>query len=152
MEENNRSVSLALLGAVAVIAVVGLVLMFTSAQKTGQVAIPSTTVVGSGSRGEQYPYLSGRNIGTDYEKWGDEQDAWQTGVPYRTYSRAPPSLPVEYTTCGRFEREMGSTLARAQEARYDVKCRRSTTGTFCCPLPDYATGTAREVEYQSYWS
>jgi len=150
MVEENKTISLALLGAVAVIAVVGLVLMFTTAQKTGQLIVTDQKIYDGGNR-EQYPYLTGRKVGTDNEKWGDEGDAWQTGVPYRTYSRAPPSIPTELTACGPYERQLGSTLARAQELRYDVNCRRTAVG-FCCPIPEYATGTAKEVKFQAWGS
>ncbi|MBI4016878.1 MAG: hypothetical protein HY363_04250 [Candidatus Aenigmarchaeota archaeon] len=145
-EENNKTMPLGLLGAIGVIGIVGLVLMFNNAQTTGLV------YGGDARNGEQYPYLEGRNIGsyTDGE-WGNEAQAWQTGVPYRTYARAPPSIPTEHSSCGPYERALGSTLARSQELRYGVKCRRTDIG-FCCPIPEYSTGVAKEVKYSSYWN
>lgn len=145
-EENNKTMPLGLLGAIGVIGIVGLVLMFNSAQTTG-------LVYGGDARdGSQYPYLEGRSIGSFQDgESGTEDQAWQTGVPYRTYARAPPSIPTEQSACGPYERALGSTLAHSQELRYGMKCRRSELG-FCCPIPEYAIGTAKEVKYSTYGS
>ena len=159
VDENNRTASLAILGVVAAIGVVGLVLLFTNAQSTGQAVLPGADkVYGGALKDEQYPYLVDRKVGSYQDgEWGSEESAWQTGVPYRTYARSPPSIPTELSTCGVDERELDVTNARNQMYRYGFECRRMVNNAgqliaFCCPLPELAKGTAREVTKQSFYS
>jgi len=156
--DEQKNLSLAVLGVVAVIAVVGLVLLFTNAQKTGQAVMPGDKVYGGGASEEQYPYLVDRKVGHRYDgEWGTEDTAWQTGVPYRTYARSPAAIPTDYTSCGADEQLIGGERAREFTLRYGVACRRmepipGQLVGFCCPFPNYATGQAREVTKQSFYS
>ena len=157
VHDKNHVTSLAILGVVAAISIVGLTLLFANAQNTGHVVLPGDKVYGGAIEGEQYPYLVGRRIGGTEEEYGTEEQAWQTGVPYRTYHRAQVSIPSDYTACGPQEREMGVTHAREQMYRYGFECRRLQNNAgqlvaFCCPIPEYATGTAQEVTKQGMFS
>ena len=148
----NHVTSLAILGVVAAISLVGLTLLFANAQNTGHVVLPGDKVYGGAIAGEQYPYLADRMLGE-----GTQEEAWQTAVPYRTFSRAQVSIPSDYTACGPHEREMGVTLARNQMYRYGFECRRLQNSAgqlvaFCCPVPEYATGVGQEVTKQGMFS
>src|SRR3989338_11647504 len=104
-EENGRGVALAILGIVAVIAIVGLVLLFSGAKKTAQVAQGLDKEYGGSLKDVEYPYLEGRSVGgspvtPEGVVRSDEQKAYAEGVPYRTFSRVPDMIPSPQTTCG----------------------------------------------------
>ena len=61
MAEEGKGVALAILGIVAVIAVVGLILLFTGA--TAKVSAPFEKTYGGVNRYEEYPYLVDRTTG-----------------------------------------------------------------------------------------
>lgn len=63
MADEGKGVALAILGVVAVIAVVGLVLLFSNASATGQVSNVGAKVYGGALQQEEYPYLVDRTAG-----------------------------------------------------------------------------------------
>jgi len=77
---------------VAVLAIVGMVLVMSGAQ-TGNYARAGDKVYGGAIKQADFPYLEGRTVGTDFNtRVGYEEMAYQTGVPYRTYSREPRQI------------------------------------------------------------
>src|SRR3989344_7563193 len=98
-EENGRGVALAILGIVAVIAIVGLILLFSGAKKTGQVVFAGDKLYGGSLSDVEYPYLENRPVkGVPVTPEGievaDEETAYAEAVPYRTYSRVPDKIPT----------------------------------------------------------
>ena len=151
----SKNASLGILGVVAVLAVVGLVLMFSQAQTT------AFGVYGGALKGEQYPNLEGRQVGGPSDElspeYGSEGQAWQTGAPYRTYARAPTNIPSQFTGCGSTEQLLGVVRAREFMDRYGVECRRAEPMPgqllgFCCPIPDIAKGVPQEVRHSTWFT
>ncbi len=92
MAKENKSIGLVILGIVAIIAVVGLVLLFTGAQ-TGQSYHGLDKSYGGDLKDVEFPNLEGRHVGTYPAKADGKQElAYQTGTPYRTYSREPRQI------------------------------------------------------------
>ncbi len=67
---------------VLVVAIVAVV-MLVSSQKTGQ------GVYGGALQYKEYPYFEGRHYGA----YGDQAEGYYTGVPQRSYERAPRQIP-----------------------------------------------------------
>lgn len=156
-----KNVSLVVLGVVAILAVVGLVLMFSQAGATARVSVMGAKLYGGAVKGEQFPYLEDRRIGGPSDalvpEYGNEAQAWQTGTPYRTYARAPTNIPSQFTGCGSTEQLLGADRARPFMDRYGVSCRRAEDVPgqligFCCPIPDYAKGVPQEVRHSTWFT
>lgn len=95
MAEESKGIALAILGVVAVIAIVGLVLLFAGA-KTGDIALPSMNkVYGGAIEGVALPYGEGRAI-SGADRPGDEPATLK--IPSR--KRGWISIPSDATTCG----------------------------------------------------
>jgi hypothetical protein len=104
-KESGRAIALVILGIVAVIAIVGLVLLFTGAKKTatGEFYVPEAKVYGGAIRDVQFPYsraFAGKAVeypsgatgeyGSGAYPLGDSQEAsvlGTTDLPYSTYKR-----------------------------------------------------------------
>jgi hypothetical protein len=72
MMEEGKGVSMAILGIVAVVSVVGLVMLFTGA--TANVAAPAQKIYGGALQGEEFPYLVERTTG-GFPSTGGNPDA-----------------------------------------------------------------------------
>lgn len=146
-EESGRGVALAILGIVAVIAIVGLVLLFSGAKKTAQVAQGLDKVYGGALKGEEYPYLEGRTVGggarvtPEGVPFAEEATAYAEGVPYRTYSRVPDQIPATQTTCGANFFEVPVQSKQRVEASTGLKCSDyvAAIDSYCCPVPKIET-------------
>lgn len=146
-EESGRGVALAILGIVAVIAIVGLVLLFSGAKKTAQVATGLDKEYGGAMKGVEYPYLEGRTVkgGVGATPEGvpvsDEQKAYAEGVPYRTFSRVQDQIPTPQTTCGAGFFEVSVNNKADFEANTGLKCSEyvAALDAYCCPVPNFKT-------------
>lgn len=145
-EENGRGVALAILGIVAVIAIVGLVLLFSGAKKTAQVATGLDKEYGGSLKDVEYPYLEGRSVGgspvtPEGVRRSDEQKAYAEGVPYRTFSRVPDQIPTPQTTCGEGFFEVAVQSKDRVEATTNIKCSDyvAAIDAYCCPIPAVRT-------------
>ena len=90
MAEANKGIALTILGVVAVIAIVGLVLLFTGAG-TGKYTVQASNVYGGAMKEVPYPYLMDRKEAGAY---GDQYAAQYTGIPGRTRERGERQIPV----------------------------------------------------------
>ncbi len=147
-EESGRGVALAILGIVAVIAIVGLVLLFTGAKKTGQVVLVGDKVYGGALKDVEYPYLEGRPakgvpVTPEGIEVADEQTAYAEGVPYRTYGRVPDQIPTVQTTCGEGSFEVSVNFLRQFKDTYpDAQCSDyvASLDAYCCKVPQLNLG------------
>ncbi len=137
---NDKTVALALLAMVALIAVVGLLLLFSGA--TGQ-------VYGGALKGAEYPYVEGRSAkGVPFTPEGikvvDEQTASAEAVPYRTYGRTPEHIPTVLTSCG--EGYIGADVALYSVLvdTYRSSCSdfNRELGVWCCKIPTLASSNS----------
>ena len=146
-EERGRGVALAILGIVAVIAIVGLVLLFSGAKKTAQVASGLDKEYGGALKGVEYPYLEGRTVkgGVGATPEGvlvsDEEKAYAEGVPYRTFSRVQDQIPTPQTTCGEGFFEVSVQSKERVESQTGMKCSEyvAALDAYCCPVPEMKT-------------
>jgi len=145
-EESGKGIALAILGIVAVIAIVGLVLLFSGAKKTGQVAYTGVDkVYGGALKDVEYPYLENRPAkGVPVLPEGvevvDEQTAYAQGVPYRTYNRVPDQIPSTQTTCGEGSVEVSVNFLRQFKYTYpDAQCSDyvAALDAYCCKAPSF---------------
>ncbi len=91
MAEEGRGIALAILGIVAVIAVVGLVLLFTGA--TGKMAFPGLAkVYGGVNYGQEFPYLVDRSAG-GYPQTAGNPDAIY--YPQGFYTEKPVGVELQ---------------------------------------------------------
>ena len=110
---------------VLVVVVVAVVMLMTS-QKTGQ------GVYGGALKDREYPYFEGRKVAGAY---GDASQAYYTGVPGRTYERAPRQIPSgqRYQEPAYYEAERygtGISGAAVGGVGPSIKCDRCP-GQFC---------------------
>ncbi|MEM4247097.1 MAG: hypothetical protein QXR48_03875 [Candidatus Woesearchaeota archaeon] len=90
MAEEGKGVAMAILGIVAVIAVVGLVLLFTGA--TGKVSAGLPKVYGGVHAGEEFPYLTDRSQG-GYPQTAGQPDA--VYYPEGFYTEKPVGVALQ---------------------------------------------------------
>ena len=133
--DENKSMSLAVLGVVAVIATVSVVLLLTNSDQTGLTVGVGDKVYGGALRGNSYPtrLVNGK---IESLETGGQEGAWQEGVPYRSYKRTSPFIPSFQTSCGPDELERDFSYAKGIESRYDISCRKmngAPDGRYCCP-------------------
>ena len=142
-EESGKGVALAILGIVAVIAIVGLILLFSGAKKTGQVVLAGDKLYGGSVSDAEYPYLENRPVkGVPVTPEGiqvaDEETAYAEAVPYRTYSRVPDKIPSGQTTCGEGRFEVSGNFRDSFLRTYpDAQCSDyiATLDAYCCQVP-----------------
>ncbi len=126
---------LAILGIVAVTAIVGLVLLFSGAL-TG-------LVYGGDLKDVEFPYLEGRSakgvpVTPEGIKVADELTASQEGIPYRTYGRTPDHIPTVQTTCGEGSIEVSvNILQQWRDAHPETICGDydQELRLWCCKIP-----------------
>ncbi len=110
-EESSKGVALVILGIVAVIAIVGLVLLFTGAKKaTGEFAVPGAKEYGGSIRGVNDPYsraFTGRAL--DYPSDMVGNYAGQGNVPNKVaeavYGESPYKKTVQSSDSTTFNRQ-----------------------------------------------
>lgn len=146
-EESGRGVALAILGIVAVIAIVGLVLLFSGAKKTAQVSAGLDKVYGGALKDVEYPYLEGRTIGggaattPEGVRIAEEEKAYADGVPYRTFNRVPDMIPTPQTSCGEGFFPVSAQSKERFESATALKCSDyvAALDSYCCPVPQVQT-------------
>ena len=93
MLKKKANTGMTVLTILAVIAIVGFVLVFSGKGTGGVAQAGASKVYGGAIKQADFPYLEGRTVGTYPEQVkGREELAYQTGVPYRTYSREPRQI------------------------------------------------------------
>ena len=127
MAEEGKGIALTILGIVAVIAIVGLVLLFTGAGTGGYVA-PGVKVYGGAIKDEPYPYLVQRKVAGAY---GDQYSAQYTQIPDIPQSRSQYKIPTERLGCP------SDKPYRVSASDVDIVPRECTTseelaGWYCC--------------------
>ena len=90
MADEGKGVAMAILGIVAVIAVVGLVLLFTGA--TGKISYGQPKVYGGVHAGEEFPYLTDRSAG-GYPQTAGQPDA--VYYPQGFYTEKPVGVALQ---------------------------------------------------------
>lgn len=166
-EESGKGIALVILGIVAIIAIVGLVLLFTGARKaaTGEFAVPSVKEYGGAIRGVQDPYsraFSGR--ANEYPsglvepfsaQWQGSAGVLQGGESYggtaeprgeqydyrKTYERAMTEIPSKAACTFMAERSNKPWMtepASVQEAE-----SYSSMGRSCMKVSDLASEADR---------
>lgn len=133
----DKTIALALLAMVALIAVVGLLLLFSGV--TGQ-------VYGGALKGSEYPYLDGRSatgvpVTPEGIKVVDQQTAAAEGIPYRTYGRTPEHIPTTLTSCGEGFIGVDAALYSVLVDTYRSSCSdfNKELGVWCCEIPTFAS-------------
>lgn len=131
MAEESKGIALAILGVVAVIAIVGLVLLFAGAN-TGDVALPQyNKVYGGAIKGVALPYGEGRAI-SGAGRPGDEPQTLR--IPSR--KRGFISIPSDATTCGPYltKTDYGQKLV-AESRALGCSDYIPTLDGYCCEAP-----------------
>ncbi len=127
----DKGISLTILGVVAVIAIVGLVLLFTGAGTGGYVA-PGNKVYGGAIQEKPYPYLQGRKVSGVA---GDQYSAQYTSIPSIPQSRDQYKIP---NPSGCPAGTYGYTSTEVQLGRVDASActpNEIVAGTYCCTDP-----------------
>ena len=123
---DEKGIALAILGITAVIAVVGLVLLFTGAN-TGDVVWVGPKTYGGATKNVDLPYLEQRKFGA----YGDQAVGAESGVPRRTLSRAATQIPSVIGSCGEGMVRVSNQEMLALYAR-GAKCTEFAGGGYCC--------------------
>ncbi len=136
--DENKSMSLAVLGVVGVIAVVSVVLLLTNSQ-TAQVSSgldKYTSQRLEGDPGRYYEVTADRLVNGKIYGVGIEQ-AQQEGTPFRTYKRAQSEIASLQTSCPiGFTPVKDLNLIKSIENKYGVECIVLNGGNDnlnCCP-------------------
>ncbi|MBD3361900.1 hypothetical protein GF358_03865 [Candidatus Woesearchaeota archaeon] len=132
MAEESKGIALAILGVVAVIAIVGLVLLFAGAKNTGEVVIPQANkVYGGAIEGVALPYGEGRAI-SGAGRPGEEPQVLR--IPSR--KRGWISIPSDSTTCGPYLQKVDYGQKLVSESR-GLGCSDyiPTLDGYCCEAP-----------------
>jgi len=144
MAEEGKGVALAILGVVAVIAVVGLVLLFAGA--TGKVSAPYQKLYGGVHYGEQYPYLSDRTTGGMANTAGVPDAIY---YPAGFYTEKP--VPVELQEDAGYYGETiaGERLSSNRQGHFvpsgqNDPCGSCPQGTYCIPDSSQAEASGWE--------
>jgi hypothetical protein len=126
---DQKSIGIAILGIAAVLAIIGLVLMFTTAIKSGAFSATLPKVYGGAIKDDPYPYLSDRTV----SGVGGDQYAAQDNPQYMYYERGVRQIPSIQTACGKGEAQVSYNQMLGYETR-DVECRPFAGGGYCCPV------------------
>ncbi|MBS3147260.1 hypothetical protein J4219_00075 [Candidatus Woesearchaeota archaeon] len=161
-EESGKGVALVILGIVAIIAIVGLVLLFTGARKAavGEFAVPSAKEYGGAIRGVYDPYsraFSGRamefpsgQVETFSAQWPGSQGVLVGGEAYGdvsqprgeqyqnrvTYNRQAESTPSVQTTCNQLSSWSGQPGRFTEPASVQEKNNAESLGRSCMNVQD----------------
>lgn len=165
-EESGKGVALVILGIVAIIAIVGLVLLFTGARKAaGEFAVPSVKEYGGAIQGVQDPYsraFSGRameypsgNVETFSAQWPGSAGVMQGGKSFggtaepraeqydyrKTYERALTEIPSK-AACS-FMAERSNRPAYSEPASVQEAESYASMGRSCMLVTDLASEADR---------
>ncbi|MBI4016976.1 MAG: hypothetical protein HY363_04770 [Candidatus Aenigmarchaeota archaeon] len=120
-------------GLVAITAVLGIILILSETQTTGQ-------VYGGALKETEYPYLENRPAkGVPVTPEGitvaSEEEAYSQAVPYRTYNRVPGQIPSALTSCGQGKIEVSTNILRTFKETYpNAQCTDyiKKLDSYCC--------------------
>ncbi|MBW2969306.1 hypothetical protein KY314_04300 [Candidatus Woesearchaeota archaeon] len=124
---DQKSIGIAILGIAAVLAIIGLILMFTTAMKSGAFSATLPKVYGGAIKDVNYPYLESRTVSG---VGGDEYTA-QDNPQYMYYERGVRQIPSLQTSCG----EGFVRVDYAQMLGYKNKgatCFNHPASGYCC--------------------
>lgn len=127
MMADNKSIGIAILGIAAVLAIIGLVLMFSTAMKSGAFSATLPKVYGGAINEVDYPYLRGRTVSG---VGGDEYLA-QDNPQYMYYERGVRQIPTLQTACP----ENFVRVSYAQMLSYKqrgAQCFEHSSSAYCC--------------------
>ncbi len=125
---NDKNISIAILGIAAVLAIVGLILMFSIASKSGAFWV-SPKVYGGAIKDVAYPYLEDRKAGGAN---GDEYQA-QDNMQNMYYDRGVRQIPSIQTACGQGLQEANYQNMLGLKQR-GSSCYQHDTGYYCCTI------------------
>ncbi len=133
---DQKSIGIAILGIAAVLAIIGLVLMFTTAIQSGAFSATLPKIYGGAIKNVDYPYLEGRHAAG---VGGDEYTASESNPQHMYYERGIRQIPSEYTACGEGYARVSYTQMLGIKQRLnaynsDAKCFDHDTNTYCCPI------------------
>jgi hypothetical protein len=128
MMAQEKSVGIAILGIAAVLAIVGLVLMFSMASKSGAFWV-SPKIYGGAIKDANYPYLMERKAAGAY---GDEYYA-QDNPQYMYYERGVRQIPSIQTACGKgFKRVSYREMMASKSLGHG--CSAHPASGYCCEI------------------
>ena len=125
---NDKNISIAILGIAAVLAIVGLILMFSIASSSGAFWV-SSKVYGGAIKDVNYPYLQDRNVNGIL---GDQYLA-QDNIQDMYYARGVRQIPSIQTACGQGLKASNYQQMLAEKQR-GASCSEHPAGYYCCTV------------------
>lgn len=126
---DNKSIGIAILGIAAVLAIIGLVLMFSTAMKSGAFSVSLPKVYGGAIQDVDYPMLRDRSV----SGVGGDQYAAQDNIQNMYYERGVRQIPTLQTTCP----ENFARVSYAQMLSYKqrgAQCFEHSSSAYCCTV------------------
>ncbi len=124
---DQKSIGIAILGIAAVLAIIGLILMFTTAMKSGAFSATLPKVYGGAIKDVDYPMLRDRTVSG---VGGDEYSA-QDNPQYMYYERGVRQIPSLQTTCGEGLQRVDSAQMQGYLNK-GAKCFPHPASGYCC--------------------
>ncbi|MBN1645307.1 hypothetical protein JW851_04725 [Candidatus Woesearchaeota archaeon] len=126
---DQKSIGIAILGIAAVLAIIGLVLMFTTAIKSGAFSATLPKVYGGAIKDVDYPMLRDR---TTSGVGGDEYTG-QDNPQFMYYERGVRQIPTLQTTCPEgFARASYTQMLGFKQRGSD--CFEHSASAYCCRI------------------
>lgn len=125
---NDKNISIAILGIAAVLAIVGLILMFSIASNSGAFWV-SSKVYGGAIKEVSYPNLMDRNV----NGISGDQYAAQDNIQNMYYDRGVRQIPSIQTACGAGLQESNYQNMLSLKQR-GSSCYAHDAGYYCCTI------------------
>ena len=125
---NDKNISIAILGIAAVLAIVGLILMFSIASNSGAFWV-SSKVYGGAIKDVAYPNLQDRNV----NGISGDQYASQDNMQNMYYERGVRQIPSIQTACGQGLAGVNYQQMLANTQR-GADCFEHPAGYYCCTI------------------
>lgn len=126
---NDKNISIAILGIAAVLAIVGLILMFSIASKSGAFNVALPKVYGGAINDVNYPYLQDRTV----SGVGGDEYAAQDNMQNMYYERGVRQIPSIQTACGENLKEATYPQMLGAKQR-GARCFEHPAGYYCCTI------------------
>ncbi|MBD3361901.1 hypothetical protein GF358_03870 [Candidatus Woesearchaeota archaeon] len=126
---DQKSIGIAILGIAAVLAIIGLVLMFSTAMKSGAYSVSLPKIYGGAIKDVDYPMLQDRHAAG---VGGDEYYA-QDNPQYMYYERGVRQIPTLQTTCPENFARASYTKMLGYKQR-GAKCFEHSASAYCCQV------------------
>lgn len=124
----DKNISIAILGIAAVLAIVGLILMFSIASSSGAFWV-SSKVYGGAIKDVAYPNLMDRNV----NGISGDQYASQDNIQNAYYERGVRQIPSIQTACGQGMKESNYQQMLTAKQR-GASCSEHPAGYYCCTV------------------